>query len=162
MRCARPRFAGKRDWSQWMTQAEAIDVAVGHTYGRGAPVAASFLLSLLGWLVGTGEVYFILQGWLSSAGFTRIVVSAAFLPCQRCRRVIFPRDHPEGFNARHHSRQLPKCLLQFGGMSLLERHLRLLKCAGVDEIVLALGESVGRVGVRLCRAQFQPLQGAHE
>ena len=29
-------------------------------------------------------------------------------------------------------RQLPKCLLQFGGMSLLERHLRLLKNAGVD------------------------------
>jgi putative membrane protein len=55
------RFAGKRDWSQWMSQAEAIDVAVQLTYGRSGPVAASFLLSLIGWLVGTGEVYLILQ-----------------------------------------------------------------------------------------------------
>ena len=66
------RFAGKRDWSHWMNQAEAIDVAVGHTYGRGGPVAASFLLSMLGWLVGTGEVYLILQlihhpvGWMDA------------------------------------------------------------------------------------------------
>jgi len=66
------RFAGKRDWSQWMSQAEAIDVAVHLTYGRGGPVAASFLLSLVGWLVGTGEVYLILQlihhpvGWMDA------------------------------------------------------------------------------------------------
>jgi putative membrane protein len=66
------RFAGKRDWSQWMTQAEAIDLAVQLTYGRGGPVAASFLLSVAGWLVGTGEVYLILQlfhhpvGWIDA------------------------------------------------------------------------------------------------
>lgn len=36
-------------------------------------------------------------------------------------------------------RQLPKCLLPFGGRSLLERHLQLLEAAGVEEIVLALG-----------------------
>lgn len=36
-------------------------------------------------------------------------------------------------------RQLPKCLLRFGGQSLLERHLRLLEAAGVTEVVLALG-----------------------
>jgi choline kinase len=36
-------------------------------------------------------------------------------------------------------RQIPKCLLRFGGRSLLERHLRLLRAAGVEEIVLALG-----------------------
>lgn len=36
-------------------------------------------------------------------------------------------------------RQLPKCLLTFGGRSLLERHLRLLEAAGVEEIVVALG-----------------------
>ena len=35
--------------------------------------------------------------------------------------------------------QRPKCLLTFGGRSLLERHLRLLEAAGVREIVLALG-----------------------
>jgi putative membrane protein len=66
------RFAGKRDWSQWMNQAEAIDLAVQLTYGRSGPVAASFLLSLVGWLVGTGEVYLILSmiqhpvGWMDA------------------------------------------------------------------------------------------------
>jgi putative membrane protein len=66
------RFAGKRDWSQWMSRAKAIDLAVQLTYGRGGPVAASFLLSLIGWLVGTGEVYLILQlihhpvGWIDA------------------------------------------------------------------------------------------------
>ena len=69
---AATRFAGKRDWSQWMSQAQAIDLAVQDTYSRGGPVAASFLLSLVGWLVGTGEVYLILQlihhpvGWLDA------------------------------------------------------------------------------------------------
>jgi putative membrane protein len=53
------RFSRKRDWSQWITQAEAIDVAVQGTYRRNGPVTASFLLSLLGWVVGTGEVYLI-------------------------------------------------------------------------------------------------------
>jgi putative membrane protein len=57
---AATRFSGKRDWSQWMSQAAAIDVEVQLTYGRTGPVAASFLLSLIGWLVGTGEVYLIL------------------------------------------------------------------------------------------------------
>jgi choline kinase len=35
--------------------------------------------------------------------------------------------------------QLPKCLLRFGDMTLLERHLRMLTNAGIDEVVLALG-----------------------
>ena len=35
--------------------------------------------------------------------------------------------------------QLPKCLLKFGQQSLLERHLRLLQAAGVEEVVLGLG-----------------------
>jgi putative membrane protein len=66
------RFAGKRDWTQWMSQAEAIDLAVQLTYSRSGPVAASFLLSSVGWLVGTGEVYLILQlihrpvGWIDA------------------------------------------------------------------------------------------------
>ena len=33
----------------------------------------------------------------------------------------------------------PKCLLSFDGTTLLERHLRILRNAGVNEIVLALG-----------------------
>ena len=53
-------------------------------------------------------------------------------------------------------RQMPKCLLQFGGMSLLERHLRILKNAGVDEIVLALGYRHERVEAELERLSWQP------
>jgi choline kinase len=53
-------------------------------------------------------------------------------------------------------RQMPKCLLQFGGMSLLERHLRILKNAGVDEIVLALGYRHERVELELDRLRWQP------
>src|SRR5258706_9047898 len=54
------------------------------------------------------------------------------------------------------NRQLPKCLLQFGGMTLLERHLRLLKSAGVDQIVLALGYRHERVEAELDRLRWQP------
>jgi putative membrane protein len=55
------RFAGKRDWSRWVSHAQSIDLAVQATYGRAGPVAASFLLSLIGWLVGTGEVFLVLD-----------------------------------------------------------------------------------------------------
>jgi putative membrane protein len=54
------RFAGKRDWSEWLVQAAAIDQAVQSAYSRAGPVAASFLSSTLGWVAGTGEVYLIL------------------------------------------------------------------------------------------------------
>jgi putative membrane protein len=54
------RFAGKRDWSQVMSQADAIDSAVQDAYGRVGRVAVSFFLSLVGWLIGTAEVYVIL------------------------------------------------------------------------------------------------------
>ena len=53
------RFSRKRDWSQWVVQAQAIDLAVQGTYRRNAPVTVSFLLSLVGWIVGTGEVFLI-------------------------------------------------------------------------------------------------------
>ncbi|MEP6884978.1 MAG: phosphocholine cytidylyltransferase family protein [Gammaproteobacteria bacterium] len=53
-------------------------------------------------------------------------------------------------------RQLPKCLLQFGGMSLLERHLRLLKAVGVDDIVLALGFRHERVEAEVERLHWLP------
>ena len=58
MRAVR-RFSAKRDWSQWVTQAQAIDLAVEGTYRRNGAVTTSFLLSLVGWIVGTGEVYLI-------------------------------------------------------------------------------------------------------
>jgi putative membrane protein len=53
------RFSNKRDWSQWVNQAQAIDLAIQVTYGRSGPVFGSFVLSLVGWFVGTGEVYLI-------------------------------------------------------------------------------------------------------
>jgi putative membrane protein len=58
MRAVR-RFSGKRDWSRWVTQAQAIDVAVERTYRRNGAVTASFLFSVVGWIIGTGEVYLI-------------------------------------------------------------------------------------------------------
>jgi putative membrane protein len=53
------RFSNKRDWSQWVNQAQAIDSAIQVTYARSGPVFGSFVLSLVGWFVGTGEVYLI-------------------------------------------------------------------------------------------------------
>ena len=50
----------------------------------------------------------------------------------------------------------PKCLLRFGGMSLIERHLRLLKAVGVDEIVLALGFRHELVADELDHLQWRP------
>jgi putative membrane protein len=55
------RFSGKRDWSRFTSQADAIDHAVQAAYGRRGRVAASFLLSFVGWVIGTAEVYLILQ-----------------------------------------------------------------------------------------------------
>jgi putative membrane protein len=52
---------GKRDWSEWMSHAEAIDAAVERTYRRPGPAALSFALNSVGWLVGTVEVYWILD-----------------------------------------------------------------------------------------------------
>ncbi len=52
--------------------------------------------------------------------------------------------------------QIPKCLLRFGGMSLLQRHLRMLKTAGVTDIVLALGFRHELVEAELDRLQWQP------
>src|SRR5207253_4328829 len=46
--------------------------SIQQIYSRGGAVAASFLLSLVGWLVGTGEVFLVLQllghpaSWLDS------------------------------------------------------------------------------------------------
>jgi choline kinase len=45
----------------------------------------------------------------------------------------------------------PKALLRFGGMSLLERHLRLLREMGVEDLVLALGFRHDLVEAELAR-----------
>jgi choline kinase len=52
--------------------------------------------------------------------------------------------------------QHPKCLLPYGGMTLLERHLRLLKSVGVEEIVLALGFRHDMVEAELDRLHWLP------
>ena len=44
-----------------ISQADAIDHAVQDAYGRRGRAAASFLLSWAGWVIGTVEVYVILQ-----------------------------------------------------------------------------------------------------
>jgi choline kinase len=51
---------------------------------------------------------------------------------------------------------VPKSLLSFGGMSLLERHLRMLRDAGVDEVVLALGFRQDLVEAELERLHWRP------
>jgi len=53
-------------------------------------------------------------------------------------------------------RQLPKCLLRFDGMSLLERHLRMLKNAGVDDVVVAAGFRRELIEAELDRLDWQP------
>jgi choline kinase len=52
--------------------------------------------------------------------------------------------------------QLPKCLLQFDGVTLLQRHLCLLRHAGVDQIVLALGFRHEMVAAELDRLAWRP------
>jgi putative membrane protein len=58
---AAARFGGKRDWSGWVSGAEAIDRSVELIYARGGRVFASLALNFIGWLVGTGEVYLIVR-----------------------------------------------------------------------------------------------------
>ena len=46
-------------------------------------------------------------------------------------------------------RPLPKCLLRFGGMSLLERHCRNLSACGVDNLTLCVGHEAEQIAVAL-------------
>ncbi|WP_321910816.1 MULTISPECIES: flippase-like domain-containing protein [unclassified Paraburkholderia] len=63
---------GKRDWSALATRADAVDEAVKSLYAERGRVAASFALSLAGWLVGTVEVWLALRflghpvGWIDA------------------------------------------------------------------------------------------------
>ncbi len=62
----------RHDWSSLATRAEAADAAIGALYRAPRKVAATFALSLLGWIVGTGEVWLALQflghpvGWVEA------------------------------------------------------------------------------------------------
>jgi len=55
-----------------------------------------------------------------------------------------------------HNQDMPKCLLRFGSMTLLERHLRMLKTFGVVEVVLGLGFRHDLVAAELDRLAWQP------
>jgi putative membrane protein len=63
---------GKRDWSALATRADSIDVAVKALYRERRKAAASFASSLVGWLVGTAEVWLALRflghpvGWIDA------------------------------------------------------------------------------------------------
>jgi choline kinase len=46
----------------------------------------------------------------------------------------------------------PKCLLEFGGKTLLERHIEILRGAGVRQLVIGLGFEASRVEAHLARA----------
>ncbi|KVE65840.1 hypothetical protein WI96_11675 [Burkholderia vietnamiensis] len=55
------KLLGPRDWSSLATRADAIDRAVGALYRDRAKVAKTFALSLVGWIVGTAEVWLALH-----------------------------------------------------------------------------------------------------
>jgi choline kinase len=52
--------------------------------------------------------------------------------------------------------QIPKCLLRFGGKSLLERHLLALRECGVSEVVLALGFKRELIESEIARMRVTP------
>ena len=54
------RLSGRVDRSRLIDRADAIDRAIDDTHARVGRIAATFLLSFAGWLVGTGEVYWML------------------------------------------------------------------------------------------------------
>ncbi len=51
---------GKRNWDGLALRADAVDAAIRDMYRDRGKVAASFMLNLAGWIVGTGEVWLIL------------------------------------------------------------------------------------------------------
>lgn len=64
------RVAGARDWSHLARHAEGIDTALRGAYKRRAQVWQSFLLSLIGWVVGTAEVWLALRLLGSGVGWS--------------------------------------------------------------------------------------------
>ena len=52
---------GQHDWSALKTRADAVDSAIHALYRDRRKVAATFTLSFVGWLVGTGEVWLALK-----------------------------------------------------------------------------------------------------
>ncbi|CAM2147153.1 TIGR00374 family protein [Pararobbsia alpina] len=55
------KFGAGRDWSTLLSGADAVDARVHTLYRERAKVVASFVLSVVGWVVGTFEVWFALH-----------------------------------------------------------------------------------------------------
>jgi putative membrane protein len=68
------RFSAHRDWSSVLRHAQAIDVALQSTYEKGARVTCSFVLSLIGWVVGTGEVWLLCRLLNSGVSWSEALV----------------------------------------------------------------------------------------
>lgn len=66
------KLSAGRDWSALFERADAVDAHVAALYRQPRTVAASFALSLFGWIIGTGEVWLILKlighpvGWVDA------------------------------------------------------------------------------------------------
>jgi choline kinase len=56
----------------------------------------------------------------------------------------------------HPEATVPKCLLRFGGTTLLERHLRLLRTVGVTDVVLVVGHLASSVAAELAALRWEP------
>ncbi len=68
------QLLGRRDWSQLTSQADAIDRAVRTLYADRRRMTATFVLSLVGWLVGTGEVWLALRFLGHPVGWTEALL----------------------------------------------------------------------------------------
>jgi choline kinase len=77
--------------------------------------------------------------------YERILMRAIILAAGRGVRLQMPEDS-----------QLPKCLLRFDGMTLLERHLRMLKNAGIEDVAIAVGFRHELVEAELTRLSWRP------
>lgn len=55
------RFAAARDWSHLERHADGVDTALRDAYNRRGRAWQSFALSLIGWIVGTAEVWLALR-----------------------------------------------------------------------------------------------------
>ncbi len=55
------KLLGPRDWPTLATHADAFDAAIRALYHQHRKVAATFLLSFIGWVIGTGEVWLALH-----------------------------------------------------------------------------------------------------
>jgi len=71
------------------------------------------------------------------------------------RAIILAAGRGQRLQQQEHQ-QKPKCLLRFGGKTLLERHLLALRACGVSEVVLALGFKRELIEAEIERMRLTP------